>query len=102
MIRRPPRSTLFPYTTLFRSSSSTGITLLQPTGSTAPVMTSIQSPAAASVSGGAGPGEDTPGTPSPFNIVFPLFLLKKKKNQHSNYTFVLYRASTPALVRPFA
>src|SRR2546425_6758823 len=24
MIRRPPRSTLFPYTTLFRSSSSTG------------------------------------------------------------------------------
>src|SRR2546429_876568 len=24
MIRRPPRSTLFPYTTLFRSSSATG------------------------------------------------------------------------------
>src|SRR3712207_8834407 len=24
MIRRPPRSTLFPYTTLFRSSTSTG------------------------------------------------------------------------------
>src|SRR5947209_13738394 len=24
MIRRPPRSTLFPYTTLFRSNSSTG------------------------------------------------------------------------------
>src|SRR5438067_5911471 len=24
MIRRPPRSTLFPYTTLFRSSSSSG------------------------------------------------------------------------------
>src|SRR2546430_8033574 len=24
MIRRPPRSTLFPYTTLFRSSSTTG------------------------------------------------------------------------------
>src|SRR3712207_8672988 len=26
MIRRPPRSTLFPYTTLFRSSLSTGTT----------------------------------------------------------------------------
>src|SRR2546422_6299671 len=26
MIRRPPRSTLFPYTTLFRSSSGTGWT----------------------------------------------------------------------------
>src|SRR3712207_7265198 len=27
MIRRPPRSTLFPYTTLFRSYGSTGVTL---------------------------------------------------------------------------
>src|SRR2546422_1383211 len=25
MIRRPPRSTLFPYTTLFRSSTATGL-----------------------------------------------------------------------------
>src|SRR3712207_7328636 len=28
MIRRPPRSTLFPYTTLFRSQSDTGSLLL--------------------------------------------------------------------------
>src|SRR5258708_10940599 len=28
MIRRPPRSTLFPYTTLFRSAKSSGATLL--------------------------------------------------------------------------
>src|SRR3712207_8411679 len=28
MIRRPPRSTLFPYTTLFRSSSGTGNSIL--------------------------------------------------------------------------
>src|SRR2546422_2959384 len=37
MIRRPPRSTLFPYTTLFRSMESRGITirpLRQLTGST--------------------------------------------------------------------
>src|SRR3989454_7461607 len=27
MIRRPPRSTLFPYTTLFRSRSGLGVTL---------------------------------------------------------------------------
>src|SRR5438445_8225469 len=32
MIRRPPRSTLFPYTTLFRSRTSTG-TSVRPTGS---------------------------------------------------------------------
>src|SRR3712207_7264729 len=29
MIRRPPRSTLFPYTTLFRSEYNLGIALLQ-------------------------------------------------------------------------
>src|SRR3712207_7283458 len=30
MIRRPPRSTLFPYTTLFRSLGSRGAALLEP------------------------------------------------------------------------
>src|SRR2546425_7090029 len=30
MIRRPPRSTLFPYTTLFRSTSGIGIPSLSP------------------------------------------------------------------------
>src|SRR2546429_6337167 len=30
MIRRPPRSTLFPYTTLFRSVSERGLLLAQP------------------------------------------------------------------------
>src|SRR2546422_7509538 len=36
MIRRPPRSTLFPYTTLFRSLAATGSgnTLTQPGGTT--------------------------------------------------------------------
>src|SRR2546430_9710492 len=29
MIRRPPRSTLFPYTTLFRSHAATGAVLLE-------------------------------------------------------------------------
>src|SRR3712207_7934072 len=28
MIRRPPRSTLFPYTTLFRSTSAIGLSLM--------------------------------------------------------------------------
>src|SRR2546430_11466630 len=35
MIRRPPRSTLFPYTTLFRSQSGT-IVLLLPDGTVRP------------------------------------------------------------------
>src|SRR5256884_6356368 len=32
MIRRPPRSTLFPYTTLFRSRARKSLGLLRPTG----------------------------------------------------------------------
>src|SRR5438874_8887028 len=32
MIRRPPRSTLFPYTTLFRSSMTFGATLIGTSG----------------------------------------------------------------------
>src|ERR1035438_4471280 len=35
MIRRPPRSTLFPYTTLFRSSSRS-LSAVQPGGTAAP------------------------------------------------------------------
>src|SRR3712207_7055844 len=30
MIRRPPRSTLFPYTTLFRSETNTGLVFVTP------------------------------------------------------------------------
>src|SRR5438034_8770163 len=36
MIRRPPRSTLFPYTTLFRSLASPGMTVTVATGAGAP------------------------------------------------------------------
>src|SRR2546430_14436336 len=36
MIRRPPRSTLFPYTTLFRSSAGLTITINSGTGGTMP------------------------------------------------------------------
>src|SRR2546429_6020998 len=36
MIRRPPRSTLFPYTTLFRSQGRTGESREQPAGLTTP------------------------------------------------------------------
>src|SRR3989442_9831817 len=32
MIRRPPRSTLFPYTTLFRSTAASGAAVLAPLG----------------------------------------------------------------------
>src|SRR2546430_10707874 len=36
MIRRPPRSTLFPYTTLFRSARDPALVVLSGTGAPAP------------------------------------------------------------------
>src|SRR2546427_1108515 len=38
MIRRPPRSTLFPYTTLFRSGAHDGERQQQPTGHREPAL----------------------------------------------------------------
>src|SRR2546427_9167840 len=46
MIRRPPRSTLFPYTTLFRSNDSSG-----PDGSSTTTVTAV-SPATGLLAGG--------------------------------------------------
>src|SRR3989454_12223811 len=58
MIRRPPRSTLFPYTTLFRSRRG-GPRLLRPDGSGAGSRSGAHhatAPAAARGTGGAGAG----------------------------------------------
>src|SRR3712207_6884183 len=51
MIRRPPRSTLFPYTTLFRSILSTGTLNTEPWSppEDSPSSTPLASPSAASV-----------------------------------------------------
>src|SRR2546426_7699226 len=81
MIRRPPRSTLFPYTTLFRSLSFTSLQALprirreistEITGSacTHPVI-SVRSE------------EHTSELQSPCNLVCRLLLEKKKKNNTS-------------------
>src|SRR5256885_12742549 len=88
MIRRPPRSTLFPYTTLFRSARAVRGPRLRADGQSR----------ASSLHGGARRGagapdarseEHTAELPSPCNIVCRLFLLKKKKNKitySSNFT----------------
>src|SRR5256885_11263280 len=77
MIRRPPRSTLFPYTTLFRSNTIVHFRIdhetgqLEPTGDVTPV---------------GGPvcirfrsEEHTSELQSPCNLVCRLLLEKKKK-----------------------
>src|SRR5258708_27685211 len=77
MIRRPPRSTLFPYTTLFRSTCQSGLRLW---------LTTIASPTRAASSGfrriAAAPirsEEHTSELQSPDHLVCRLLLEKKKK-----------------------
>src|SRR5256885_9262956 len=89
MIRRPPRSTLFPYTTLFRSPE-----VLK--GGQRVMMTADPTDAALVRLDGSGGGqridvvfpvmhrseEHTSELQSPCNLVCRLLLEKKKKNSH--------------------
>src|SRR5438477_3503506 len=77
MIRRPPRSTLFPYTTLFRSFGGTTCHvdfIIQPAGATF-------GDAIDEWRGKARSEEHTSELQSHVNLVCRLLLEKKKKNQ---------------------
>src|SRR5256885_15429250 len=76
MIRRPPRSTLFPYTTLFRSAC--------PAVRRSRGMRSARSYASCRRS-----EEHTSELQSPCNLVCRL-LLEKKKKKNNNYQSVLH------------
>src|SRR5258706_5317204 len=74
MIRRPPRSTLFPYTTLFRSNcSKSSASTVSPNGHDL----SLRQPASMPASGRS--EEHTSELQSLTNIVCRLLLEKKKK-----------------------
>src|SRR5256885_5167063 len=77
MIRRPPRSTLFPYTTLFRSALSLPCSCLWDSRPESP------SPSAAKSQGlwRDRSEEHTSELQSPCNLVCRLLLEKKKKTQ---------------------
>src|SRR2546426_2930991 len=81
MIRRPPRSTLFPYTTLFRSPRPTDV---RPNAATAPDgSASAQACALRTVSDqwhNCRSEEHTSELQSPCNLVCRLLLEKKKNN----------------------
>src|SRR3712207_6885363 len=100
MIRRPPRSTLFPYTTLFRSHSSAS--QIDADGSFSLGFSTTVLPAAMATGknhigtmAGKLKGLITPTTPrdrkstrlnsSHDNISYAVFCLKKKKNQTHRY-----------------
>src|SRR2546430_7005903 len=83
MIRRPPRSTLFPYTTLFRSAGSNCD--LRRNNDGLPDRTGAASRLAARVRS----EEHTSELQSQSNLVCRLLLEKKKKNNYIYITKVL-------------
>src|SRR2546426_4974458 len=86
MIRRPPRSTLFPYTTLFRSSGLLKVffDLLPQDGLAGKVAVAIATGAGwitSSAPGSIRSEEHTSELQSPCNLVCRLLLEKKKKHK---------------------
>src|SRR2546421_12670783 len=79
MIRRPPRSTLFPYTTLFRSSSTSGRT--SPRSSPTRCSKSSRGVSRAGSSIRSRSEEHTSELQSRSDLVCRLLLEKKKKKQ---------------------
>src|SRR5258705_8701497 len=82
MIRRPPRSTLFPYTTLFRSQNSACRFLKagrEEEARTRP-LTTINNPRPASPSSSMADRKSTRLNSSHLGISYAVFCLKKKKH----------------------
>src|SRR5258708_15324776 len=100
MIRRPPRSTLFPYTTLFRSSVCTTFAKMLACVSTAPFGTPVVPRSE----------EHTSELQSPDHLVCRLLLEKKKQPSNPQVALCLWsplkeyalqsHTPTPASPRP--
>src|SRR2546430_12554185 len=87
MIRRPPRSTLFPYTTLFRSSTSNGCFGTWP--SLFPTNSRVACSASALRTAALRSEEHTSELQSQSNLVCRLLLEKKKqKDDSSHHTYL--------------
>src|SRR5258707_7914645 len=90
MIRRPPRSTLFPYTTLFRSRlgprrrARTTAGSQGRTGRAAPHLSWLPGTCCRS------DRKSTRLNSSHANISYAVFCLKKKKNKQFNYVVELF------------
>src|SRR3712207_7141110 len=86
MIRRPPRSTLFPYTTLFRSHRRLRVLRSAVPGGVllAPERTAGHPAAAAHVGAHAQDRKSTRLNSSHANISYAVFCLKKKTHEPKN------------------
>src|SRR5256885_8548694 len=85
MIRRPPRSTLFPYTTLFRSVHVGGLVVGHAAhpGDDLGIAAGLLGAHAAGIQGLGRSEEHTSELQSPCNLVCRLLLEKKKKTRLS-------------------
>src|SRR3989475_4512023 len=84
MIRRPPRSTLFPYTTLFRSSTRSIATLLQRVGRSGHHLAAVPKGRLFPLSRDELRSEEhTSELQSQSNLVCRLLLEKKKKKKNN-------------------
>src|SRR5256885_9621333 len=88
MIRRPPRSTLFPYTTLFRSPE---VPRSEPEVELLPPETKIQLKENKSSACSFRSEEHTSELQSPCNLVCRLLLEKKKEHVHISSNHLLCR-----------
>src|SRR5947208_12520396 len=93
MIRRPPRSTLFPYTTLFRSRG-----LRVPAVPAGLRRDRVALQAARAARGGRRSEEHTSELQSPDHLVCRLLLEKKKKNSNEPiYNYIAHEHSTTSI-----
>src|SRR5260370_19308344 len=84
MIRRPPRSTLFPYTTLFRSTRGASFTIELPLQ---PVAAPTSAAGTRAILGRDGRSEEhTSELQSHLNLVCRLLLEKKNKSAALHYS----------------
>src|SRR2546422_1162843 len=87
MIRRPPRSTLFPYTTLFRSGRGGHVRSLRRSAAPATIAAALTATASAktlfarSIAAASRSEEHTSELQSRLHLVCRLLLEKKKKKQ---------------------
>src|SRR3712207_7270251 len=86
MIRRPPRSTLFPYTTLFRSAPRRPARAAPPTSSPRRAgRPPARPPAGVRGSTGRRDRKSTRLNSSHANISYAVFCLKKKNNKNDEF-----------------
>src|SRR5690348_17556416 len=83
MIRRPPRSTLFPYTTLFRSSTQSRSKRFSAAGAVFRLASVGCAASGAENANNSRSEEHTSELQSPVHLVCRLLLEKKKEKRHT-------------------